>query len=137
MKLRYAFAILAATLAVLMFSAAPALAGEIYLGTIVSTDAGSVNNGTTATPFYVNPQALLTVQCDGGANVITDQATVTSTTGILLNAGQALPTSNNGPHNLTLRDAGIQPNAGIVAVKPVTGASTVGCAVWSRKGNEQ
>ena len=115
-----------------------AFAGEIYLGTIAVTDAGSTNNGLTATPFYINPQALLTIQCDAGAYVITDRVTVgtaDSGPGVLLNAGQAFPTSNNGPHNLTQRDGGIQSNAGIVAVKPASG-TTVGCDVSSRKGNE-
>jgi hypothetical protein len=113
-----------------------AFAGEIYLGTITSTDAGSVNNGTTATPFYINPSSLLTVQCDGGANVITDQSTVTAVTGVRLGADYLFSTSSNGPHNLTLRDGGVQANAGIVAVKPITGVSTVGCTVWTVKGNE-
>ena len=115
-----------------------AFAGEIYLGTIAVTDAGSTNNGLTATPFYINPQALLTIQCDAGAYVITDRVTVgtaDSGPGVLLNAGQAFPTSINGPKNLTLRDAGVQANAGIVAVKPASG-TTVGCDVYSTKGNE-
>ena len=115
-----------------------AFAGELYLGTIAVTDAGSVNNGQTATTFYINPQATLTIQCDAGAYVITDRITVgtaDSGPGILLNAGQAFPTSINGPKNLPLRDAGVQANAGIVAVKPASGA-TVGCDVYSTKGNE-
>lgn len=137
MNSKHAVAALAACLAVAVFLPRPARAGEVYLGTIAVTDAGSVNNGTTATPFYVNPQALLTVQCDGGAYVITDTPTVTAGRGILLSAGQAFPTSNNGPHNLTYRDGGVQGNQGIIAVRPVAGAAYVGCDAFSRKGNEQ
>ena len=138
MKNKGALAILSAAVAVFLLSPTATQAGEFYLGTINVTDAGSVNNGLTATTFYINPQATLTIQCDAGAYVITDRITVgtaDSGPGILLNAGQAFPTSINGPKNLPLRDAGVQANAGIVAVKPASGA-TVGCDVYSTKGNE-
>jgi len=112
-----------------------AFAGEIYLGTIAVTDAGIVNNGTTATTFYINPSAILTIQCDTAADVITDQPAVDAGTGVYLGANYLFATSINGPKNLTLRDAGIQSNAGIVAVAP-NGSAATSCKVFSVRGNE-
>lgn len=112
-----------------------AFAGEQYLGTIAVTDAGSVNNGTTATPFYVNPQALLTIQCDTAADVITDEVAVDAGTGVYLGATYLFSTSNNGPHNLTYRDGGTLGNQGIVAAKP-NGSAATNCKVFTVKGNE-
>jgi hypothetical protein len=121
----------------------PALAGERYLGSIVTntlSDAGLTErtNVTTAAPFRISPGAQITIQCDVAVYVITDDTTaVTSARGLYLTANEKFPTSV-GTQVLstaaTMSDGGTQVTGGIVRVLSTSGNAT--CRVWERRGNE-
>ena len=105
-------------------------AGETLLGTLTSTGA-DITNSTTAVPFYVPPTAQLTVQCDGSAYFITDDATaVTSARGVKLSADTIFPTSTGSQVRVTISG---QSSA---VLRVISASGTVNCKVWQRRGNE-
>jgi hypothetical protein len=121
----------------------PALAGERYLGSIVTntlSDAGLVErtNASTAAPFRIAPNAKITIQCDVAVYVITDDtAAVTSARGLYLTANEKFPTSVGTQTTFTsatMSDGGTQVTGGIVRVLSTSGNAT--CRVWERRGNE-
>lgn len=119
--------------------AAPALAGEKYIGTIVSGAGADTTNDSTATPFKVPSGTKLTLYCTAAAFVCTDQATACTTSG----AGKGLPVaaSTNFPTS-TRNDLWGQPtvssgtaaNGG--AWVRIVGTGAVTCDVYTRGGNE-
>lgn len=110
--------------------ATQALAGERLLGTITSAGADTTN-GTTASPFIVPTSALLTIQCDATAYVITDDATaVSSTRGVKITADLAFPTSVSSSITITVTS---QKSA---VVRVISASGTVNCRVYERRGNE-
>lgn len=121
--------ILALCLAVL---AAPALAGERYLGAIVSAAGADTTNDSTATPFLVPSDARITIWCNAAATVITDSRTaVTSTTGMPVGASEKFPTSTGTQVKVVSATAA---NGG--AIVRIVGAGAVTCYVFERRGNE-
>ena len=108
----------------------PAIAGERLLGTLTSTGS-DVTNATTAVPFFVPPDAKLTVQCDATAYFITDDETaVTSARGLKLGADVLFPTSTG-----TLVRVTISTQSSAV-LRVISASGTVNCKVWERRGNE-
>lgn len=121
-----------------LLTAAPALAGERFLGSIVSAAGADTTNATTASPFVIPPGTRLTVQCTATAYVIGDDKTaVTSTRGVTL-AALALfltkvdGTTTSGASN-TVAIAGQTGPSGILRI---AGPAAVTCNVWARKGDE-
>lgn len=107
-------------------------AGEsVYLGTIEVTDAGSVNNRTTATPFNIGGAGTkIAIQCpDAGAWVLTSQGFVGIRAGVLMPPTQQVATSIDW----NAKDAGTYTN-GMVAVRPVEGSCCTACIVTSSSG---
>lgn len=112
-----------------MLLAIPAVGQEIVLGSIVSA-AGDTTNATTATPFFVQPSAFISIQCNAVAYVITDDlVAVTSTRGVKLAANQLFQTKVGTQARVTAV-------AKSSAVIRVVGDAAVTCKVWARKGNE-
>jgi hypothetical protein len=124
--------------------AAPALAGERYLGSIVSTAGADTTNATTAAPFFVPTNAQLTLWCNATAYVITDTATGISTgadggmPGLPLTASEKFPTSSGSQVRFIstlLSDGGVSPANGGAIVR-IFGSSAVTCHVYTRTGTE-
>ena len=117
--------------------AAPAFAGEKYLGTIAGTTGPtSKNNHNTATPFKIPPMAKVTVQCDAAAYIATDVITATSTNGVKVSADSAFPTSVGVNLDAPSTDAGVSAitNSAVISVIGVSGAAN--CKVFERRGSE-
>ena len=135
-------------------------AAEVYLGTVANADAGTgVNvpsNLTTATPFTIPPNSLITVQPSAAAYVCVDFASqydagstlvdggpgpwsqylvpsCSSTLGVKVAADTAFPSACAPARALQMPDGGVVSCA--VSCVPVTGAS-VSCPVWTRSGKE-
>lgn len=112
-----------AFLAALLMSM-PAVAGERYLGTIVS--ATNANNVTTAAPFSIPASAKISIQCDGAAHILVCQ-----------NAGSCTATTTNGIK--VAQDAlfmtSTPANSGGVGLVSVVGSAS--CRVFERAGNER
>lgn len=66
--------------------AGPALAADVYVGTLTSSGA-SVNNAAAAVPFDLMSPRRYAVQCDAAAFVVAGP-TATAETGVLVAAGQ-------------------------------------------------
>lgn len=112
--------------------AAPALAGERYLGAIVSAAGADTTNDSTATPFLVPSDARITIWCNAAATVITDSRTaVTTTTGVPVSANEKFPTSTGTQVKVVSATAA---NGG--AIVRIVGAAAVTCYVFERRGNE-
>lgn len=128
----------AATLFVALF-ALVAFAGERYLGTIVSA-AVDKTNATTATPFFVPPNAKITIQCDAISYVLTDTSTaVSSTNGVKLAADFIFPTSTTTSPTAALGDGGTPWTDGGIrgaVVRAIASTGTANCKVWQRLGTE-
>ncbi len=117
-------------------SAAPALAGETYLGSIVSAAGADTTNGTTATPFVIKPGARLSIQCTAAAYVIGDDKTaVTATRGVTLAADQFFMTKVDALAGKTITIT-ISPIDYLSGILRIAGPAAVPCDVWSRKGDE-
>lgn len=117
-----------------LLCALPALAGERYLGSIVSAAGADTTNGTTATPFFVAPDSKLTIFCNAAAYVITDTKTAANTggtSGLPLSSGEKFPTSVG---TQTRDTSGTAANGG--AIVRIAGAGAVTCYVYERRGNE-
>lgn len=119
------------SLLAVLFGALSASAGERYLGTISSAGADTTN-ATTAAPFVVPTNALLTIQCKAAAAyVITDDTVaVTAVRGVLVALGVAFPTSTSSQNVVFVSGA----RSAIVRVISVSG--TAACDVFERRGNE-
>jgi hypothetical protein len=102
---------------VLLLLASPALASDVWLGTI--TGSATTNNTTTAVAFTMNPGAVYSVQCDVAVWLRTGSSsalTVSSTTGIKLAAD-------------ILFDLPLAANHAYLAIAPVA-AGTFTCRVF-------
>lgn len=111
-----------------------ALAGERYLGSIVSGAGADTTNLSTATPFVVPPNARLTIQCNAAAYFISDTTTaVTSTLGVELPA-----------NSIFLTKVASTPRVGITIstvyyltnILRIAGPAAVTCDVFARNGDE-
>lgn len=118
--------------------AAPALAGETYLGSIVSGAGADTTNATTASPFVIPFGTRLSVQCNATGYVIgDDDAAVTSTRGVTLAALALFLTKVDGVNRagktMSVAIAGQKQPSGILRI---AGPAAVTCNVWARKGDE-
>ena len=120
------------SLLAVLFGALSASAGERFLGTLTSPAGAEITNATTAVPFVVPTNALLTIQCKtAAAYVITDDTVaVTSVRGVLIGLGVAFPTSTSSQNVVFVSGA----RSAIVRMIPVSGA--LSCDVFERRGNE-
>lgn len=112
----------------------PALAGESYLGAIVSAAGADTSNDSTSTPFYIPSDAKITVVCNAAAYVITDSrsaATTAGTNGLPLLSGEKFPTSTG---TMVKVNSATAANGG--AIVRIAGAGAVTCWVYQRRGNE-
>ena len=117
--------------------AAPAIAGESYLGTLVSGAGADITNGTTATPFAVPTGSKLTFNCTAAAVVCIDTATAcavggTTNPGIPVAALVNFPTSTANWFSAPTITVGGKTSA----IIRIAGAAATTCTVWSRNGNE-
>lgn len=121
-----------ALLATLALFATPALAGERYLGAIVSGAGADTTNGSTASPFFISSSAKITIWCNAAAALITDSRTaLTLTTGLPVSANEKFPTSTGA----TVKDtSGTAAQGG--AIVRIVGAAAVTCYVFERSGTE-
>lgn len=118
--------------------ALPALAGEQYLGVIVSAAGADTTNETTAAPFVVPQGSQLTSYCTAAALVCVDTATACTVLGgaqpgVPVGALTNFPTSVNQVRRtaVTVTIAG-QPSS----IVRIVGAAAVSCYFWARNGNE-
>ncbi len=143
-------------LAALALWATSAWAGETLVGTLKVYDGGVVTNRTngyvayacpanaTGGCFVLTPKSKITVQCDDAAAFLTDVATVTVSSGLVLNPLEKFSTSINTNKNLTAgannSDGGtvgisVTYNGGWVAMASSDGGNRV-CKVFSTNGTE-
>jgi hypothetical protein len=118
--------------------ATPVLAGDRYLGAIVSAAGADTTNATTAAPFVVPFASRLDLYCTAAASICTDTSTACGVLGAA-NAGlpwaatTVLPTS-------TRPDAIVAPSVTVSstpsAIVRIVGSGAVTCYVWVRDGNE-
>lgn len=114
--------------------AAPAIAGERYLGRIISAAGADTSNDSTATPFLIPSDAKITIFCNASAYVITDSrsaAATDGTNGLPLAANEKFPTSTGTQVRVVSATAA---NGG--AIVRIAGTAAVTCWVYERRGNE-
>lgn len=110
----------------------PALAGERYLGAIVSGAGADTTNSSTATPFFIPSAAKITIWCNAAAYIITDTTTAaTSTTALPVSSSEKFPTSTGTQVKVVSANAA---NGG--AIVRIVGAAAVTCFVFERRGTE-
>lgn len=123
---------------VFVLVACPALAGEKFLGTIVSGAGSDTTNDSTATPFKVPRGSKLTLNCTATANICTDQSTACTTSGagkgVPVNASTNFPTSVDATTGAPTVSSGTAANGG--SIVRIVGAAAVSCDVFLRSGNE-
>ena len=124
-------------LALVLFLSSPALAGEKYLGKIVSAAGADTSNASTATPFYIAPGSKVTLWCNASAYVLTDTA-VAVTDGTGANPGLPLSSSEKFPTSVGVQVR--QPPIGAAsdngAIIRIMGGAAVTCFIYDRKGDE-
>lgn len=136
MKLRHVFAVVFAAVVVLLLSPAPARAGDIPLGRVTATDAGSAHNQLTGTTFPIALGTLLSVQCDSTALFQVGVTATDAGNGIKLAADALFQTScPSSQPVVSLADGGTYAGC-TVAVAPFTGSANSSCLINSVKGNE-
>lgn len=118
-----------------------AMAGEVYLGAIVSAAGADTTNASTAAPFAISPTAKLTMVCTAAAFICAapprSLAPTTACTaslagtnpGLPVNASEKFPTSANGQYTVTV-------SSSRSAVVRIVGTAAVTCYVWERSGTE-
>lgn len=123
--------------ALLALSAAPAMAGETYLGSIVSGAGADTTNGSTATPFLIKPGTRLTIACTAAGFVAVDTTTAVTN---LAGANPGIPLVANERLATTVGAKGPTVGGSTVAaagaIVRISGAAAVTCVVWSREGTE-
>lgn len=120
-----------------VLAAMPALAGEVFLGTIVSAAGADTTNGSTAAPFTIKTAGTrVSIQCNATAYIAVDDLTaVTSARGVTVAAGTLFLTKIDMP----TRDGVSQKiviSTVLSGVIRIAGPAAVTCNVWSRKGDE-
>jgi len=124
-------------IAVAVLLAAPAVAGEKWVGQIISGAGADTTNSSTATPFYVPLGSKVTAYCTAAANICTDQSAACTTSGagmgVPVAASTLFPTSVSKSPVVT---AAVGTAAAGGAVIRIVGAGAVTCQFWVREGNE-
>ena len=116
----------------------PALAGEMYLGAIVSTAGADTTNatGSTATPFIIPEGSKLTLNCTAAANVCVDTASACTAVGGA-NPGVPVAATTNFPTAVDqIQRVKVTVGTKNSSVVRIFGAAAVTCYVWARHGNE-
>ena len=121
--------------------ALPALAGEKYLGIIVSGAGADTTNASTAAPFAIAPGAKVTVACTASAFICAQPPQggtgSTACTASLTGANPGVPVTANSPFPTSVST---QFTSTIVSQKSATlrivAAAAVNCVVWERSGTE-
>lgn len=122
--------------------ALPALAGEKYLGRIVSAAGADTTNASTAAPFSIPPGAQVTVTCTAAASICAEppQGGTGSTVCAVFGSGSAnegVPVEASKPFPTSTSTQFTQTVAGSKSsVVRIVGAAAVNCTVWERRGNE-
>ena len=121
-----------------------AFAEGAALGRIYVSDGGTVSNVTTgygsaASPmgdqaFSIPTSSQITTQCDSAVYYDSADCLVDGGHGTRLTADQLYPDSTGAPLRCRAADGGIY-NGGVVAIRPITGA-TARCIVKPRRGTE-
>lgn len=129
--------LLALLAALAVLTSAPALAGEAYLGAIVSGAGADTTNGSTAAPFLIPRGAKLTLYCTAAALICTD---TTSACTVLGGAQPGVPWDALKLFPTSVRTDIAAPTITISsqasAIVRIVGAGAVTCYVWQRYGNE-
>jgi len=125
------------TLALLLSSLA--VAGESYLGAIVSAAGADTTNDSTATPFKVPHGTKLTLYCTAAANVCVDTSSACTALGganpgVPLASTTLFPTSTR--HDTAAPSVSSATAATTGAYLRIVGAGAVTCYVWARQGSE-
>lgn len=118
--------------------AVPAVAGEKYLGAIVSAAGADTTNVSTAVPFKVSQGSKLTLNCTAAANVCVDTSSACTALGganpgVPVASGANFPTSTEAQSLVKSTTVGVTFDGSIVRI---FGAGAVTCYVFSRAGNE-
>lgn len=123
---------------VALLLAAPAFAGEQYLGVIVSGAGADTTNASTAAPFVVPHGSKLSLYCTAAVLICTDTASACT---VLGGAQPGVPWAA-----LTLFPTSVMPNpkstltvsisSQTSSIVRIVGAAAVTCYVWARYGNE-
>lgn len=118
----------------------PALAGERFLGIIVSAAGADTTNATTAAPFAIPPGAQITMACTATAFVcaapLASSPTAACTAslaganpGVPVSANEKFPTSTSTQATVTVAGS-------TSSTVRIVGTAAVNCVVWERRGNE-
>lgn len=138
MKTKLAALALYLFLALVVFGARAAFAGEQYLGAIVSVAGADTTNGSTAVPFVVPIASKLTMYCTAAALICTDTASACTVLGgaqpgVPVTALERFPTAVN-PYRKTANTITVSSETS--SIVRIVGAGAVTCYVWTRNGNE-
>lgn len=118
----------------------PALAGERFLGIIVSAAGADTTNATTAAPFAIPKGQKITMACTAAAFVcavpLESSPTAACTAslaganpGVPVIASEKFPTSTSTMNGTTVSST-------TSAIVRIVGTAAVNCVVWLRTGNE-
>lgn len=118
----------------------PAVAGERFLGIIVSGAGADTTNATTAAPFAIPAAAKITIACTASAFICavplasTPGAACTASLaganpGVPVIANEKFPTSTSSQYKVTVASSSS-------ATVRIVGTAAVNCVVWERFGNE-
>lgn len=116
------------------------VAGEKYLGVIVSAAGADTTNATTAAPFAIPKGAQITIACTASAYICamplasspTSACTASlagSNPGVPVTANEKFPTSTSTQNAVTVAST-------TSATVRIVGTAAVNCVVWERTGNE-
>lgn len=117
-----------------------AMAGERFLGIIVSAAGADTTNATTAAPFAIPPGAQITMACTTAAFVCAAPLASTPTAactaslaganpGVPVSASEKFPTSTSTQNTVTVA-------SNRSATVRIVGTAAVNCVVWERRGDE-
>ena len=129
--------LLALLAALAVLTSAPALAGEEYLGIIISGTGADTTNSSTATPFVIPAGSKITANCNAAAYFCTDTANACTATGgsqpgVPVASGVNFPTSTRAEGNPPTTTVSGKRSS----IVRIFGAAAVSCTIWIRNGNE-
>ena len=121
--------------------ALPAVAGEKYLGIIVSGAGADTTNASTAAPFAISPGAKLTLVCTASAFICAQPpqggTIATACTASLTGANPGLPVSGSEKFPTSASSQYTQTVSSTrSAVIRIVATAAVNCLVWERTGTE-
>lgn len=124
---------------VVMLLSGLSVAGEAYLGAVVSAAGADTTNDTTATPFKVPHGAKLTIYCTAAANICVDTSSACTVLGganpgVPVASTTLFPTSTR--HDTSAPSVSSATAATTGAYLRIVGAGAVTCYVWARQGSE-